>query len=207
MMERLVMKKIFIALFMMMTIVPGCYAQLGSGHLTFMGIPIDGNPEVFAKKLQKKGFKAVKNTPHGKTFDIMEFRGTFASIPNCNVTVVSGLNTVTMVMVSSVHKNWKDLESTFSSLNGKLSLKYCNFYPETSEGFTCNPSPETEEDKLAAVKEGCCDYKTVIKTSEGIIALTICWNKDKNVPNIMILYGDMQNFLKPGRVKSGIDDL
>ena len=44
MMERLVMKKIFIALFMMMTIVPGCYAQLGSGHLTFMGIPIDGNP-------------------------------------------------------------------------------------------------------------------------------------------------------------------
>ena len=58
------MRKLIVSLaFMVITLTS--YAQCGSEHLTFKGIPIEGSMTEFCQKLKNKGFTSIGSEKNG----------------------------------------------------------------------------------------------------------------------------------------------
>ena len=65
--------------------IAAAFAATAQNHQTFKGVPIDGKTSAFVNQLKQKGFQAV-----GKTDTLI---GTFAGYNDCEVTVLSSVQT------------------------------------------------------------------------------------------------------------------
>lgn len=92
--------------------------QNDTTHLKFLGLEIDGDPNIFCEALIKKGFKM---NPHGKSNQAKFLTGRFAGKDNCLVIVDFSpeLNLTYSVTVSI-----EGTKSFYNTLIGQLKQKY-----------------------------------------------------------------------------------
>ena len=91
-------------------------------HLTFKGIPIDGNIHTFANKLKQQGYKEL--LIDGRIFALT---GDFSYLSNCNIYLFpnpSNLNIYKVGVVSTEYSNWTDIYNHFNKLVSALKDKY-----------------------------------------------------------------------------------
>lgn len=122
------MKKLFIAF--MLCIASMSFAQV-SGHMKFMGIPMEGTVEQFVSKLKAKGM-VYMGTNDGVTL----LQGEFAATKSCviGVTKMEDANKVNMVAVIFPSKEtWGSLSEQYYTLKDMLTEKYGE--PESTEQF------------------------------------------------------------------------
>lgn len=160
------MKKLLIATIILALLFSvSSFAQ--DSHLKFKGIPIDGNYVTFAQKLIQKGFRQVEEADYG-----VVLKGSFMAKPD--VTVVVYANPVSKV-VSSVAacikpgNNWALLEKEYYSIVDTYKQKYGEPFNQT-EGFSTRV--DGEYDRLSAIRDGQCDYKTEWVVEGGGIMIT-----------------------------------
>lgn len=96
----------------------GLFAQNDSEHLKFMGIPIDGQLNVFVKKLEQKGLKKVELVEDGSVLI-----GEFANYEDCKIVVnyLTGSMLVNSVVVFLPEQNsWSRLENDYFRFKNML---------------------------------------------------------------------------------------
>ena len=191
------MKKLILTLMLL----AGLTATAQTGHMTFKGVPIDGNLNTVVSKLKQKGFTFV----HSKNGAAM-LMGDFASFKNCTVGVIeheSGIVDRIIVMFPG-KDTWTSLYYDYVKLKEMLTEKYGD--PTSVEEEFPNQSlySFTDSDKMHEVRMDRCRYICDWMTENGGIELRIehdimigCY--------VMLLYIDAENEAKVH--SSAIDDL
>lgn len=173
------------------------YAQRGAQHLTFMGIPIDGQLSTFVEKMKQRGF-SLRDIGSGAA----TLRGTFAGYSNCEVMVVATPRSkrVHTVLVSfGVEHSWESLHDKYMELKVRLSGKYNKTY--SIEEFPWG-EPETNYGKLEAAKMGMINYVSSYSSDLGTIILNVRNAKNEKATYVTLTYVDRVN----GSIKEGYDD-
>lgn len=167
----------------------GLFAQNDSEHLKFMGIPINGSHKVFAKKMEKKGFKKLPFKG-----DYVLFKGEFASSPNTLITVhystQKDLVYKVLVMLSALDV-WSAIENDYFQLKSMLTQKYGK-PSESIETFDSEIQPTTDNDKMCELTMGRCQYCTLFRIPEGIVELAVFYHVETGA-FIRLQYLDYQN--------------
>lgn len=183
------MKKTLFLMLLFLLIQIGAFAQT-STHLTFKGIPIDGDFKSFEKKMKEKGFD---NT---FTLSSKAFKGSFASYDNCTavVNLTSGSNTVYQIMVVfDTGRNWLTIENMYSKLKKELTSKYGE--PIRDVSFFRSPYEYGDGYEITAIKENSCVYNCLFETDKGKILLLIGDFEIVGNGFISVAYLDKQNEL------------
>ena len=191
------MKKLILTLMLL----AGLTTMAQTGHMTFKGVPIDGNLNTVVSKLKQKGFTMV-HSENG----VAMMTGDFASFKNCTV-VVSEHETGVVNRVSVIFPDkytWVSLYNDYSKLKNMLIEKYGEpvvveevFQNQSSYGFDDN-------DRIHEVRMDRCSYGCAWVTENGGIELRI----EHNVMigcYVFLLYLDSKNEAKVH--SSAIDDL
>lgn len=177
------MKRLFSVLFAVLLSL-SAFAQAKSQHLTFVGVPIDGTLDHFVKELVAKGF-ITTSTRDDRTATLS---GDFAGYRNCYVSI-STLRSRDLVNKVQVifprYESWALLEKNYFKLKESLSVKYGE-PADSVEGFDVQVSSDFE--KLYAVSEGHCEYKSTYQTKLGDVVLRI-----RSSCQISLIYNDKVN--------------
>ena len=137
-------------------------------HLTFKGIPIDGTPEEFGRKLEAVGFEYNYKSQGSYWYK----GGSFAGFHDCEVIVKAYDNLVyEVVAILPTRYKWSHLYDDYSSLVYSLKKKYGEpIY--TTEEFENTPSYidlEDDNDKYYEVKNNHCNYGSIFSVNDGCI--------------------------------------
>lgn len=188
-------------LILILIVLAGLTSMAQTGHMTFKGVPIDGNLNTVVSKLKQKGFTMV-HSENG----VAMMTGDFASFKNCTV-VVSEHETgiVNRVGVMFPDKDtWVSLYNDYSKLKNMLIEKYGEpavveevFQNQSSYGFDDN-------DRMYEVQMDRCHYICDWITENGGIELRIEHNVMVGC-YVFLLYLDSENEAKVH--SSAIDDL
>ena len=190
------MKKIMLLFVLMLSI--SIQAQ---EHLKFMGIPIDGSVEKFAKKLEAKGLKKVS-----KPNERVMLAGTFAGNEDCYIMLSSGngqnktIEGVGVILPAS--DSWSIVMTKYQTLKTQLSTKYGK--PTTVEEEFYKYEPSTDFLRFYEVQNGNAIFKTSFYSEEGYIALNIS-SVEIGKGYVQLIYVDNANSLM--RNKDALDDL
>lgn len=135
-------------------------------HLTFKGIPIDGTPEEFGRKLEAVGFEYDH-----KSQGLYWYKGgSFAGYSDCEVVVKAYDNLVYQVVVLLPTKyQWSHLYGDYSSLVYSLTKKYGEPIYKTEE-FVNTPryiDISDDNDKYSEVKNNHCNYYCAFRDAPG----------------------------------------
>ena len=135
-------------------------------HLTFKGIPIDGTPEEFGRKLEAVGFEYAH-----KSQGLYWYKGgSFAGYSDCEVVVKAYDNLVYQVVVLLPTKyQWSHLYGDYSSLVYSLTKKYGEPIYKTEE-FVNTPryiDISDDNDKYSEVKNNHCNYYCAFRDAPG----------------------------------------
>lgn len=152
-------------------------------HLTFKGIPIDGNLNTFVEKLKSDGFTLSKTL--GETVIL---NGQFVN-KNCDVYVLSteGSRTVWKVGVFlPEQESWYSLKSDYQSLKSAFIEKYGS--PSNSYEFFSKPYYEGDGYEMTALRVKKCTYATFWNVSGGSLMIEI-----NNNGKIVLSYEDAAN--------------
>lgn len=195
------MKKFFISL-IVACVFATAYAQIGSEHLTFKGIPIDGTLDEFTSKMKKAGFSY-----HGTEDGAAVFEGEFAGYKGCIIIVgmLESTNKVHTVGVlfPACKFDWSCLENTYESLKSMLSEKYGK-YTDCIEEFQGYIEPHDDHSKFLTLLSNNCTYYTTFTTDKGNISLSL-EKVDRTEACVKLQYWDGAN---TDEVKSNaMDDL
>lgn len=167
----------------------GSFAQNDSEHLKFMGIPIDGQLNVFVKKLEQKGLKKVELVEDGSVLI-----GEFANYEDCKIVVnyLTGSMLVNSVVVFLPEQNsWSRLENDYFRFKNMLEKKY-GTPVECIETFESIMQPTNDDDKMYELMMGNCNYAARFKAQGGVIAIEVAY--DSMIGAIVtIAYFDKQN--------------
>jgi len=161
------MKRLFLTIFVTLFTV-ALYAQTESNHLTFKGIPIDGDYKVFAQKLVQKGFVQT-----GTSDDGILLKGTFMAHPNVSVGVYPNPSTKTVAGVSAIIEvgdNWSTIEDQYYDIVDLYSEKYGNCTSHIEE-FTTTVYGNSS--KLSCIRNGECNYSSTWELDAGMIIIAI----------------------------------
>lgn len=136
-------------------------------HLTFKGIPIDGTPEEFGRKLEAVGFEY-----NDKSQGLYWYKGgSFAGYSDCEVIVKAYDNLVYEVVVLLPTKyRWSHLYGDYSSLVYSLTKKYGEPIYKTEE-FVNTPryiDISDDNDKYSEVKDNHCKYYCAFRDAPGL---------------------------------------
>lgn len=136
-------------------------------HLTFKGIPIDGTPEEFGRKLETLGFEY-----DCKSQGVYWYRGgSFAGYSDCEVAVKAYDNLVyEVVAILPTQYRWNHLYNDYCTLVSSLKKKYGEPY-YSKEEFVSTPSYidlDDDNDKYSEVKVGHCKYYTGFSVGYGL---------------------------------------
>jgi len=128
-------------------------------HLTFKGIPIDGTPEEFGRKLEAVGFEYNYKSQGSYWYK----GGSFAGYNDCEVIVKAYDNLVyEVVAILPTQYRWNHLYNDYCTLVSSLKKKYGEPY-YSKEEFISTPSYidlDDDNDKYSEVKDGHCKYYT-----------------------------------------------
>lgn len=164
-------------------------------HMKFMGIPIDGTLASFSTQLKEKGFRQIELFDYRQ---IKFFVGNFAGYNDCLVSVIAispdNNRVVGVVITFPPEKTWSGLSSQYDILKRRLTSKYGE--PATCvERFQTSVQPDDDFMRMHYVEMGQCEYESVFKLDEGVIALEIS-HKDGEVcdfNNVSLAYIDRAN--------------
>lgn len=135
-------------------------------HLTFKGIPIDGTPEEFGRKLEAVGFEYNYKSQGSYWYK----GGSFAGYSDCEVIVKAYDNLVYEVVVLLPTKyGWSHLYGDYSSLVYSLTKKYGEPIYKTEE-FVNTPSYidiSDDNDKYSEVMDNHCKYYCAFRDAPG----------------------------------------
>ena len=189
------MKKLIIAIMLL----AGLTSSAQTSHLTFKGVPIDGNLNTFVSKLKQKGF-TVLQSEKGTAM----LKGDFASYKNCMVGVFeheSGI--VNRVAVMFPDKDtWARLYGDYSNLKEMLTEKYGK--PTSVEEFQETSYNMNDNDRMHEVRMDRCQYVSDWITDNGTIELRI-EHQIMLGCLVVLVYADAENDAKVR--SSAIDDL
>lgn len=163
-------------------------------HLTFQGIPLDGNMDTFVYQLEKKGYSFVSDGDH-----VCLYEGKFA---NTDVSILvlttplSGL--VHSVFVQMKEKTWNSAKATYYKFKDLLTRKYGNIIEEIEQFY--DPYYDGDGYELTAIQNGCCVYSTHFKVQHGVIGVMISSNDEFD--GVIMSYRDDKN----SRINDGEDD-
>lgn len=191
------MKKLILILMLL----AGLTATAQTGHMTFKGVPIDGNLNTIVNKLKQKGFTML----HMENGSAM-LTGDFASFKNCTVGVFeheSGI--VDRIIVMFPDKDtWTLLYNDYTKLKEMLTEKYGD-PTNIEEEFPNRLSYSfNDSDKMHEVRMDRCRYICDWTTENGAIELRI----EHNIMIgcfVVLVYLDAENEAKVH--SSAIDDL
>lgn len=189
------MKKLIFAIILL----AGLAASAQTEHLTFKGVPIDGNLNSFVSKLKQKGFSLL----HSESGTAV-LNGDFAAYKNCMVGVYeheSGI--VNRIAVMFPNKDtWARLYGDYSNLKEMLTEKYGE--PTSIEEFEQMSYDMNDNSKMHEVRMGRCRYISDWETNNGTIELRIDHQLSIGCM-VILIYADAENDAK---VRSkAIDDL
>ena len=191
------MKKLILTLMLL----AGLTTMAQTGHMTFKGVPIDGNLNTVVSKLKQKGFTLL----HLENGSAM-LSGDFASFKNCTVGVFeheSGI--VNRIAVMFPDKDtWVSLYNDYNKLKNMLIEKYGEpasveevFQNQSSYGFD-------DSDRMYEVLMDRCRYICDWVTESGSIELRIAHNIMVGC-FVVLVYIDAENEAKVH--SSAIEDL
>lgn len=164
--------------------------SLEGQHLTFKGIPINGTPEEFGRRLEEYGFVREEIDENMYWYK----GGSFAGYDNCVVIVKSYNNLVYEVAVNlPMRYTWRYLYNDYSSLVASLTRKYGDPYYQ-EEKFINIPSYvdiEDDNDKYSEVIAGHCRYYASFNIEDGWIGRIVIAIKE--VGCVGIHYVDSYN--------------
>lgn len=145
---------------------------IGSQHLQFKGVPIDGTLRQFVKRMKQKGFTEVDSND-----DTAVLSGDFAGHKDCKVYVwtLDGKDLVAQIgVVFSDRDQWKQLYGDYARLKEMLTKKYGS-PAACTEKFQKDFSGERLDDheKMYKVELDKCQYETRYETDKGTILLEI----------------------------------
>lgn len=136
-------------------------------HLTFKGIPIDGTPEEFGRKLEAVGFEYNYKSQGSYWYK----GGSFAGYSDCEVIVKTYDNLVyEVVAILPTQYRWNHLYNDYCTLVSSLKKKYGEPY-YSKEEFISTPSYidlDDDNDKYSEVKDGHCKYYTGFSVGYGL---------------------------------------
>lgn len=178
------MKKVLTTLFLVLIFGLTGYSQTDT-HLTFRDVPIDGNVNAFAKKLEAKGFTLVKN--HEEVNKVV-MSGKFLNA-NCEVLIECTPNSKLasqVVIYMPEDSSWRDLKSRYLTLKELYTNKYGT--PTALRETFISPYYEGDGDEIDAVKNEQCTFAIYWKLPNGIISVII-----SKYLQVGIIYSDTQN--------------
>ena len=139
------------------------------GHLTFMGVPIDGSLQEFVLSMEKNGFKKV-DSEDGYALLV----GEYASRKNSTLAVetLKQDDVVSKIaLMFTPHDTWSSLSSDYFSLKKMLTENY-GTPADQVEKFRGTP-PVDDNSKMDKVKSNNAEYYTTYETPNGSIQLSI----------------------------------
>lgn len=164
------MKKFIFSLYIAFMVFTTTSAQDTSEHLTFKGVPIDGNLSEYVSKMKQAGFTHI-GTQDGTAI----LQGDFAGFKDCTVGV-STLKTVNVVSTIGVvfpsHDDWSSLERDYNQLKSMLTQKYGD-PSDVVERFQGRTNPNTNNEKLHELFMDRCTWYTTFETLKGDIQLSL----------------------------------
>ena len=148
------------------------YAQGGSEHLTFKGIPIEGSMTEFCQKLKAKGFTSI-----GSENNLALFMGDFTSV-------------FAVAVLFDPSGEWNTLVNTYNYYKDLYTRKYGN--PTISKEK--NPAHSDSNTALMAeVHQGTVVWGSAWEVTGGDIELSIEKTSGFYEGMVMIRYRDSQN--------------
>lgn len=171
-------------------------------HLEFMGIPIDGTLNAFARKLQAKGMKIT-----ARDHEAILLSGNFAGYSDCFITILSdplGKTVWTVGVHLPSYDSWSSLSSCYFRLKDMLTQKYGTPY-NCVEEFQSITQPNDDFTRMLYTKMDQCNYASLFKIPEGYIILDIVNGITTPDPSVRLTYTDRINEQK--KDKSAMDDL
>jgi hypothetical protein len=191
------MKRLFLTFFVTLFAV-ALYGQTESPHLTFKGIPIDGNYKVFAQKLVQKGLKQQESSD---TYIVL--KGYFAGQSDVQIVVYSNPETNIVTSVAAlieVEGKWGQIENKYYNTVDLYKEKYgepsMHFEEFTTDVYS-------DYNKCCALDEGYCNYQSSWEVLGGTISiLPISYQREYY---ILCVYRDSQNH--EAEHQSIIDDI
>lgn len=182
------MRKIMIILSLIM-----CYCSVyAQSSNEFMGIPIEGNVHVFAKKLEAKGFQKVpivyNNDERTNGFTInYYFTGTFYGEPNAYIYLRSTPNN----NILEVRVGWRYNENLYSALKQGLINKY-----PTERGFIHDTSRDISlisyADFLQTINSGGHFQFGILKPNDRYLSIIVSIEKS----GVMVWYTNTKALLE-----------
>lgn len=137
-------------------------------HLTFKGIPIDGNASDFIRKMEAIGF-SLKNSSE----NIFFMEGKFVN-EKCEINVISTpVNKIVwkiMVYTAPV-TNWYTLKERYLKFKEQYSRKYGP--PTDVYEFFISPYEEGDGYEMTALHSDNCVYKSFWSLENGTLALVM----------------------------------
>lgn len=190
------MRQFLLALVLLFSMIYG-FAQ---EHLSFKGIPIEGNLEQFCKKLEADGFTKITSER-----DIAVFTGYFASqFVQVGVGATDdGQNVHTVGVLFDESDEWNLLVNTYDYLKSLYTRKYGD--PKVS--IENNPSSsDNNVSKMFKLSSGEVTYGSGWQLKEGSIELLI----EKSATtygygNVKVFYRDTQNI--EARIQNDLNDI
>lgn len=176
-----------IASFAFLVVALTSYAQSGSEHLTFKGIPIEGSMTEFCQKLKAKGFTSI-----GSENDLALFVGDFTG-RNATIGVTTtddGKNVYAVFVFFDPSGEWNTLVNTYDYYKELYTRKYGN--PTISKEK--NPAHSDSNIALMAeVHQGTVVWGSTWEVTGGYIELSIEKTSDFYEGVVVIFYRDSQN--------------
>ena len=180
------MKKLIVS-FVLILIALTLYAQNYSEHLTFKGIPIEGNMTEFCRKLESKGYTSI-----GNENNITLFTGEFTG-QNATVGVVAtddGKSVFAVAVLFDPSGEWNTLVNTYNYYKDLYTRKYGN--PTISKEK--NPAhSDSNITLMAEVHQGTVVWGSAWEVTGGDIELSIEKTSGVYEGIVMIRYRDSQN--------------
>lgn len=156
-------------------------------HLSFKGIPIEGNINSFCQKLRAKGFIQSQSTAKARIF-VGDFTGKDATIRI--IADQSGENVYSVVVIFPSLEEWKSLVNTYDYYKDLYTEKYGA--PTYLREY--NPSYRDSNTALMyQLYQGTVEYKCVFKAPGGTIEICIEKAENNMAGVVLITYSDSQN--------------
>lgn len=175
-------------------------------HLTFKGLPIDGDLSQFVNELKQQSYKLTYTNDAGNACVL---NGTFAGYNNCDVFVLATENSHTVwkvVVKLPVQTSWYELKARYNDYKESLTQKYGT--PTNDFHFFSKPYFEGDGYEFQALSKDKCTYAAYFDKKEGTIAISID-SKKYNSGCVTIGYEDKINseLRKNDQQKTMTDDL
>lgn len=168
-------------------------ASIGTDHLTFKGVPIDGTLKEYIAAMKKAGFNYKGTTDDGSAILV----GDFAGYKNCSI-IVSTLNNCDVVnritVVFSDRNTWASLIDDFEKLKSMLTQKYGK-PKQKIEQFT-SYTGDSSGLKMIALRNEELEWFTKYSTELGDVVLSLKEGTEYKTGAVKLTYYDKINSSK-----------